>query len=113
MLKVRERGTRLPAVMALTVACLTTALGAPRAARAEDGRAASGGSSEAPSTQSAFPQPEVRQSSSGLLKTTLRASIATNKVVDQPSRKVRTIHTPTFEGTIPGPTLSVKPGDKL
>src|SRR4051812_6075461 len=113
MLKACERGTRLPAVMALTVACLTTALVAPRAARAEDGGTGSGGSSEASLARSAFPQPEVRQSSDGLLKTTLRASIATNKVVDRPSRKVRTIHTPTFEGTIPGPTLSVKPGDKL
>jgi len=34
-------------------------------------------------------------------------------VVDEASGATRQISTPTFEGTIPGPTLSVEPGDKL
>jgi FtsP/CotA-like multicopper oxidase with cupredoxin domain len=62
---------------------------------------------------SAFPRPEVRESSGGVLKTTLHACIATNKIVDQPTGDVRVIHTPTYEGSIPGPTLIVEPGDKL
>src|SRR5438874_169666 len=63
---------------------------------------------------SGFPQPEIRQSSFfGILKTTLRACIAKNTIVDQVSKETRVIHTPTFEGTIPGPTLVVRPGDKL
>ncbi len=62
---------------------------------------------------SAFPLPEVRESSGGILKTTLHACIGTNKIVDQPTGDVRVIQTPTYEGTIPGPTLIVEPGDKL
>jgi FtsP/CotA-like multicopper oxidase with cupredoxin domain len=61
-----------------------------------------------------FPQPEIRQSSFfGTLKTTLRACIAKNQIFDQVSKETRVIHTPTFEGTIPGPTLLVRPGEKL
>jgi FtsP/CotA-like multicopper oxidase with cupredoxin domain len=60
-----------------------------------------------------FPQPQVRQSSHGTLRTTLHARIAANRVVDQVSGETRTIHTTTYEGTIPGPTLVVKPGDTL
>ncbi len=63
--------------------------------------------------QSAFPLPEVRESSAGILKTTLHACIGTNQLIDQPTGDVRVIHTPTYEGTIPGPTLVVEPGDKL
>src|SRR5690242_9847153 len=54
-----------------------------------------------------FPQPRVRESSGGVLKTTLHARIADNTLVDQFSGDHRMVHTPTFEGTIPGPTLSV------
>jgi FtsP/CotA-like multicopper oxidase with cupredoxin domain len=61
----------------------------------------------------AFPVPEVRTSSRGVLKTTLHACIGKNKIVDQPSGETRVIHTTTYEGTIPGPTLVVKPGDRL
>jgi FtsP/CotA-like multicopper oxidase with cupredoxin domain len=64
---------------------------------------------------SAFPQPQVRQSLSGLLRTTLTACISSNVMLDQnqvPPVKVA-FNPPTFEGTIPAPTLSVKPGDKL
>src|SRR5438552_6448040 len=63
---------------------------------------------------SGFPQPEIRQSSFfGILKTTLHGCIAKNTIVDQPSGEARAIYTPTYEGTIPGPTLLVRPGDKL
>jgi FtsP/CotA-like multicopper oxidase with cupredoxin domain len=61
----------------------------------------------------AFPQPEVRRSSQGVLRTTLHARIADNTLVDQVSGEARLVHTPTYEGTIPGPTLVVKPGDTL
>ena len=67
---------------------------------------------EAGST-SAFPMPEVRESSGGILKTTLHACLGTNKIVDQPTGDTRVIQTPTYDGTIPGPTLIVEPGDKL
>ena len=60
-----------------------------------------------------FPQPEVRESSGGSLTTTLHARIADNMLVDQFSGGQRVVHTPTYEGTIPGPTLSVQPGDTL
>ena len=60
-----------------------------------------------------FPQPEVRESSGGMLQTTLHARIADNMMVDKFSGDHRMVHTPTFEGTIPGPTLSLKPGDTL
>jgi FtsP/CotA-like multicopper oxidase with cupredoxin domain len=71
------------------------------------GRSASAGQG------STFPQPEVRRSRHGVLRTTLRASIADNQMVDQFTNETRIVHTPTFEGTIPAPTLSVKPGDTL
>jgi len=61
----------------------------------------------------AFPQPEVRQSSGGILKTTLRARIADNTLTDNFTGETRGVHALTFEGTIPGPTLVVKPGDTL
>jgi len=60
-----------------------------------------------------FPQPEVRESSGGILTTTLHAQIADNMLMDQFSGDQRVVHTPTYEGTIPGPTLSVQPGDTL
>jgi len=48
-----------------------------------------------------------------MLQTTLHARIADNMIVDNFSGDHRVVHTPTFEGTIPGPTLSLKPGDTL
>ena len=62
-----------------------------------------------------LPQPELRSSSGGVLKTTLRARIPDpgHKLVDQLNCTTKIVHTPTFEGTIPGPTLVVQPGDKL
>ena len=60
-----------------------------------------------------FPQPQLRQSSSGILRTTLQAHIGDSKLVDQNTGATSIVHTPTFEGTIPGPTLVVNPGDTL
>ena len=60
-----------------------------------------------------FPQPQVHQSSSGVLSLTLQATIARNLVRDPTSGETRLIETPTYNGTIPGPTLRAKPGDSL
>jgi FtsP/CotA-like multicopper oxidase with cupredoxin domain len=62
-----------------------------------------------------FPQPQVRQSLNGLLRTTFTACISTQMMLDQNQVPpvTATFNPPTFEGTIPAPTLSVKPGDKL
>ena len=60
-----------------------------------------------------FPQPHQLRSHDGVLQTTLRARIAENELQDQLTDETRIIHTPTFGGTIPGPTLMVKPGDTL
>jgi len=72
-----------------------------------------GGPGVTPQPPFTFPQPEVRESSGGMLQTTLHARIADNMLVDNFSGENRVVHTPTFEGSIPGPTLSVKPGDTL
>jgi FtsP/CotA-like multicopper oxidase with cupredoxin domain len=58
-----------------------------------------------------FPQPEVRRSVSGVLGMTLRAAVTANVIPDAEAGVLVTI--PTFEGTIPGPTLRVRPGDWL
>jgi FtsP/CotA-like multicopper oxidase with cupredoxin domain len=71
-----------------------------------------GQTSEEPSGP-AFPQPEVRQAAQGTLRTTLHARIAENTLVDHVSGETRLVHTPTYEGTIPGPTLVVHPGNTL
>jgi FtsP/CotA-like multicopper oxidase with cupredoxin domain len=90
---------------------LTLLSGSGASAADESGRdCAAGPTVEA---RAGFPLPEARESSGGVLKTTLHTCIGTNQVVDQPSGEVRTIYTPTYEGTIPGPTLVVEPGDKL
>ena len=60
-----------------------------------------------------FPQPQVRRSSHGALQTTLHAAIARNFVQDPTTGETGLIETPTYEGTIPGPTLRLKPGDTL
>jgi FtsP/CotA-like multicopper oxidase with cupredoxin domain len=113
--------TRLAAAADLTAACLAIALVAPHAVAkdVDDDRGDGGGrrcrglSSEASVDRSAFPQPQVRRSSHGRLRTVLHGCIATNNVMDPLTGETRRIKTPTFEGTIPGPTLSVEPGDKL
>jgi FtsP/CotA-like multicopper oxidase with cupredoxin domain len=60
-----------------------------------------------------FPQPQVRRSAEGVLRTTLRAAIATNLIVDHANGLPRVVTTPTFERSLPGPTLRVRPGDSL
>lgn len=106
------------AVMALTLAlvgfgCLTP--GSPLAADHDGGRRCRGVISEPGADPSGFPQPQVRRSRHGVLRTTLHACISTNEMLDenaQPPEIVK-FHPPTFEGTIPGPTLEVEPGDRL
>jgi FtsP/CotA-like multicopper oxidase with cupredoxin domain len=62
-----------------------------------------------------FPRPQVRQSLSGLLRTTFTACISPQVMLDQNQVPpvMATFNPPTFEGTIPAPTLLLKPGDKL
>jgi FtsP/CotA-like multicopper oxidase with cupredoxin domain len=108
--------TRFAAIIALPAICLTVQWAAPGAAaqeaNAEVPRACSDVSAPAISAAD-FPQPEIRTSSRGVLKTTLHACIGNNSIVDQPTGETRVIRTTTYEGTIPGPTLVVKPGDRL
>lgn len=63
--------------------------------------------------QRRFPQPEVRTSKHGVLRTTLEASIATNWIRDPVSGERQTVKTPTYEERLTGPTLRVKPGDTI
>jgi FtsP/CotA-like multicopper oxidase with cupredoxin domain len=106
--------------MCLSIAVITP--GSPLAAerdgnrdneRGDGGRKCRGAISEAGDDPSGFPQPHVRRSHNGVLRTALHACIATNTIVDQPTGQTRQINTPTLDGTIPGPTLWVKPGDRL
>ena len=61
---------------------------------------------------SAFPEPLVRRSLNWLLQTTLTACISTIPMLDQNRVPpvATTFYPPTFEGSVPSPTLSVKPG---
>jgi FtsP/CotA-like multicopper oxidase with cupredoxin domain len=118
MLKAQKSSTRLRALMPLTGMCCAVALitsGSALAADGDGGRRCPGLISEAGDDPSAFPQPHVRRSSHGQLRTMLHACIGTNQVLDENAQppEPKVIHTPTFDGTIPGPTLSVEPGDKL
>ena len=58
-------------------------------------------------------QPEIRQSANGVLSTTLEAVLATNSVLDADTGLETVVETPTYEGRLTGPTLRVKPGDRL
>lgn len=60
-----------------------------------------------------FPQPEVRRSARGVLRTTLRAAIEPVIIHDFASGASQVVTTPSYGRTIPGPTLRVKPGDSL
>ena len=60
-----------------------------------------------------FPQPLEISSVDGVLNTTFDMHIATNTMEDAGTGELREVHTPTFTGTIPGPTLRVKPGDRM
>lgn len=56
-------------------------------------------------------QPEIRQSFAGTLETQLNVDFAPNRItgIDGGQR----VFTRTYEGTIPGPTLRVNPGDTM
>jgi FtsP/CotA-like multicopper oxidase with cupredoxin domain len=62
---------------------------------------------------SEFPQPKVRRSSHGVLLTALQAFIAHSRIQDPTTGDTRDIVTPAYNGTLPGPTLRVKPGDTM
>lgn len=62
---------------------------------------------------SEFPQPEVINSENGVLDTSLEVKLAFNTVQDPVTAEIREIETPTYEGTLTGPTLRVKPGDHM
>src|SRR6516165_7499000 len=116
MAKGQTSSTRLWALMPLTGMCVVIALitsGSALAAGRDDagGRRCGGLSSKAGMDELAFPQPEVRKSHGGVLRTALHACISTNEMLDQNAQPPETveIHPPTFEGTIPGPTLSRGP----
>ncbi len=124
MLRSRKDPVRLSAVMVLAAACFAAGLVAPLGALAKDGdndrddgggRRCRGMSTEANTDPSGFPQPQVRRSRHGVLRTTLHACISTNQMLDQNAQPPEMVkfHPPTFEGTIPGPTLEVEPGDRL
>src|SRR5581483_5743014 len=93
-------------------AFLIVALAAAAFLRAMTG-CGGGGSAATPVNSSSFPQPQVRMSSNHVLKTTLRALIASNSVLNDGTGVADVIEGPTFEGTIPGPTMVVHPGDRL
>lgn len=73
----------------------------------------SSGSGPAPTPSSSFPQPQVRMSSNGVLNTSLHLQIASNTILNPVTNSDDVIESPTYEGTIPGPTLIVHPGDEL
>jgi FtsP/CotA-like multicopper oxidase with cupredoxin domain len=123
MLKAPKNSTRSWTLMPLTGVCLAIALitsGSPPAADRDGDRDDGGGRrcgpvSKAGTDPSGFPLPEVRRSHDGVLRTTLHACISTKEMLDENAQPPTTVklHPPTFEGTIPGPTLEVKPGDRL
>ncbi len=60
-----------------------------------------------------FPQPEERIASGNALNTTLEVKMNTANITDLSTGAVTTINTSTYENMIPGPTLTLKPGDTL
>jgi FtsP/CotA-like multicopper oxidase with cupredoxin domain len=60
-----------------------------------------------------FPQPEERHSRNGVLKTTLEALIATNFIENSETGEIDEVNTPTYEGSLIGPTLRITPGDSI
>src|SRR5215472_16154395 len=123
MSKPQKISTRSWIRVPLTGACLAIALSVPASPLVADSdhgrdqgvvRKCGGLSTGATSDASTFPQPVVRESRDGMLRTTLHACISTQQMLDenaQPPQVVK-FRPPTFEGTIPGPTYVVKPGDK-
>ena len=124
MSKPQKISTRSWIRVPLTGACLAIALivpASPLVADSDHGRdqgvvrKCGGLSTGATSDASAFPQPVVRESRDGILRTTLHACISTQRMLDENTLPPQLVefHPPTFEGTIPGPTYVVKPGDRL
>jgi len=60
-----------------------------------------------------FPQPEVRKSQDGVLKTIIETLLAVNFVRNVDTGKMDKVETATYEGTLIGPTLHLNPGDTL
>ena len=60
-----------------------------------------------------FPQPEVRSSEDGILKTIIEALVSVNFVENINTGEMDKVETATFEGGLIGPTLHLKPGDTL
>jgi len=58
-------------------------------------------------TGAPFREPEVRRSANGVLKTTLDLRLGTYTVAG------RVLELPMYEGSIPGPTFRLQPGDRL
>jgi FtsP/CotA-like multicopper oxidase with cupredoxin domain len=125
MLKAPKASARSCALMPLTAMCFAMALISSGGSLAGDsdgdrddggGRKCRGVVGEPGADPSGFPEPQVRRSRHGVLRTTLHACISTKEMLDQnppPPGETVKFHPPTFEGTIPGPTLEVKPGDTL
>ena len=124
MSRARKLVTHSSGVTLIAGGCLAVALIMPGSPLAADpggdrdeggGRKCRGWSSEAGTDPSGFPLPQVRRSDHGVLRTTLHACISTKEMLDQNAQPPTTVefHPPTFEGTIPGPTLEVKPGDRV
>jgi FtsP/CotA-like multicopper oxidase with cupredoxin domain len=104
------RSTASRAVLGLSLVCLALGLAQAIGGCTDDGDNANNGGN---GSNNGFPQPVVRQSSGGVLHTTLRAHIATNTITDAATGQTGRITGPTYEGTVPGPTLVVNPGDTL
>src|SRR5689334_14132116 len=114
MLKAQKSSTRSWTFMPLTG--LALALIAPCGLLAADGGGRRCGPVSAAGTDPyGFPEPQVRRSQNGALLTRLHACISTNEMLDENAQPPQIVefHPPTFEGTIPGPTLEVEPGDRL
>ena len=59
-----------------------------------------------------FPQPESRKSVNGTLKSTIEIFLADSEIIDSAGIK-HSLKTPTYEGTLIGPTLRINPGDTI
>jgi len=109
------------------LAVIVIVVGAVALSRTMMGCGSSGSSSSAANETSSFPQPLVLRSSHGVLSLTLRAKIATNKILEPAATsttapgaaadsklvEVATITGPTYDGKLTAPTLVLDPGDTL
>ena len=109
------------------LAVIVIVVGAVALSRTMMGCGSSGSSSVATNETSSFPQPLVLRSSHGVLSLTLRAKIATNKILEPAAAsttapgaaadsklvEVATITGPTYDGKLTAPTLILDPGDTL